>query len=59
MPTHWGITSAQQVEQHLVEDLAFRNFAAGERVGNWALSAFRLRHSRALNDAFTQVFEWA
>ena len=26
---------------------------------NWALSAFRRRHSRALNDAFTQVLEWA
>ena len=26
---------------------------------NWALSAFRRRHGRALNDAFTQVLEWA
>jgi transposase len=54
-----GITSARQVARRLVEDLAFRYLAAGERVDNWALSAFRRRHSRALNDAFTQVLEWA
>lgn len=54
-----GITSARQVERRLVEDLAFRYLAAGERVDNWALSAFRRRHSVALNDAFTQVLEWA
>jgi transposase len=54
-----GVTSARQVERRLVEDLAFRFLAAGERVDNWALSAFRRRHSRALNDAFTQVLEWA
>jgi transposase len=53
-----GVTSARQVERRLVEDLAFRYLAAGERVDNWALSAFRRRHSRALNDAFTQVLEW-
>lgn len=54
-----GITSARQVERRLVEDLAFRYLCGGERVDNWALSAFRRRHSRALNDAFTQVLEWA
>jgi len=54
-----GITSARQVERRLVEDLAFRYLAACERVDNWALSAFRRRHGRALNDAFTQVLEWA
>ena len=54
-----GVTSARQVERRLVEDLAFRYLAAGERVDNWALSAFRRRHSCALNDAFTQVLEWA
>ena len=54
-----GITSARQVERRLVEDLAFRYLAAGERADNWALSAFRRRHGRALNDAFTQVLEWA
>jgi transposase len=54
-----GITSARQVERRVVEDLAFRYLAAGARVDNWALSAFRRRHARALNDAFTQVLEWA
>jgi hypothetical protein len=54
-----GITSARRLERRLVEDLGFRYLAAGERVDNWALSAFRRRHSRALNDAFTQVLEWA
>ena len=28
-------------------------------VDNWALSAFRRRHGHALNDAVTQVLEWA
>jgi transposase len=54
-----GITSARLVERRVVEDLAFRYLAAGERVDNWALSAFRRRHGQALNDAFTQVLEWA
>jgi transposase len=54
-----GITSARQIERRLVEDLAFRYLAAGARIDNWALSAFRRRHGRALNDAFTQVLEWA
>ena len=54
-----GITSARQLERKLVEDLAFRYLAGGERVDNWALSAFRRRHGVALNDAFTQVLEWA
>jgi transposase len=54
-----GVTAARRVERRLVEDLAFRYLAAGERVDNWALSAFRRRHGRALNDAFTQVLEWA
>ena len=54
-----GITSARQIERRLVEDLAFRYLAGGERVDNWTLSAFRRRHRLALNDAFTQVLEWA
>jgi transposase len=54
-----GVTSARVVERRLIEDLAFRYLAAGERVDNWALSAFRRRHRVALNDAFTQVLEWA
>jgi transposase len=54
-----GITSARLVARRLVEDLAFRYLAAGERVDNWALSAFRRRHERGLNDVFTQVLETA
>ena len=45
--------------RRLLEDLAFRYLAASEQVDNWALSAFRRRHRRGLNDAFTQVLEWA
>lgn len=54
-----GLTSARRIEQRLIEDLPFRYLAAGERVDNWALSAFRRRHARALNDAFTRVLEMA
>jgi transposase len=54
-----GITSARQLERRLVEDIALRYLAGGAHVDNWALSAFRRRHGRALNDAFTQVLEWA
>jgi transposase len=54
-----GITSARRLEQRIREDLAFRYLAAGERPDNWALSAFRRRHGRALNDVFTQVLEIA
>lgn len=54
-----GLTSARRLEQRLIEDLAFRYLAGGERIDNWALSAFRRRHSRAINDAFTRVLEMA
>lgn len=54
-----GITSARQLERRLVEDLALRYLGAGARVDNWALSAFRRRHGRSLNDSFTQVLEMA
>lgn len=54
-----GITSARQLERRCSEDLAVRYLAGGARVDNWALSAFRRRHARALNDCFTQVLELA
>jgi transposase len=54
-----GITSARRIEQRLVEDLGFRYLAGGARVDNWALSQFRRRHGRGINDVFTQVLEWA
>src|SRR5260370_39836120 len=54
-----GITSARRLEQRIREDLALRYLAGGAKPDNWALSAFRRRHGRALNDAFTQVLEVA
>lgn len=52
-----GVTSARRLEQRIQEDLAFRYLAGGARPDNWALSAFRRRHARGLNDVFTQVLE--
>jgi hypothetical protein len=54
-----GITWARRIEQRLVEDLGFRYLAGGARVDNWALSQFRRRQGRGINDVFTQVLEWA
>lgn len=54
-----GITSARRLEQRIGEDLAFRYLAGGEKPNNWALSAFRRRYERALNDVFIQVLEMA
>lgn len=54
-----GITSARRLEQRIREDLGLRYLAGGARPDNWALSAFRRRHGRGLNDVFTQVLEMA
>jgi transposase len=54
-----GLTSARRLEQRIREDLALRYLAGAETPDNWALSAFRRRHARALNDVFTQVLEMA
>jgi len=54
-----GLTSARKLEQRMREDLALRYLAGGAQVDNWALSAFRRRHARGINDAFTQVLEMA
>ena len=54
-----GITSARRLEQRIREDLGLRYLAGGQRPDNWALSAFRRRHGRALNEVFTQVVEMA
>jgi len=54
-----GLTSARRLEQRIREDLAFRYLAGAETPDNWALSAFRRRHARALNEVFTQVLEMA
>jgi transposase len=54
-----GITSGRRLEQRIREDLGLRYLAGGARPDNWALSAFRRRHARGLNDVFTQVLEMA
>src|ERR1700730_12206869 len=54
-----GMTSARRLEQRIREDLALRYLAGGAKPDNWALTRFRLRHARALSDAFTQVLELA
>jgi transposase len=54
-----GVTSARRLEQRIREDLAFRYLAGGATPDNWALSAFRRRHGRGMNDVFTQVLELA
>ena len=54
-----GITSARRLEQRIREDLGLRYLAGGARPDNWALSAFRRRQARGLNDVFTQVLEMA
>ena len=54
-----GVTSARRLAQRIREDLAFRYLAGGATPDNWALSAFRRRHGRGINDVFTQVLELA
>jgi hypothetical protein len=39
------------------EDLGFRYLAGGAQPDFWTLNAFCQRHSKALNDLFTQVVE--
>ncbi len=54
-----GMTSGRRLEQRIREDLGLRFLAGGARPDNWALSAFRRRHARGINDALTQVLELA
>ncbi len=54
-----GVTSSRRLEQRVREDLAFRYLAGGARPDFWTLNRFRQRHTRALNDLFTQVVELA
>ena len=54
-----GVTSGRRLEQRIREDLAFRYLAGGLTPDNWALSAFRRRHGRGINNVFTQVLELA
>jgi transposase len=54
-----GLTSGRRLEQRIREELGLRYLAGGAEPDNWALSAFRRRHGRAINDVFTQVVEMA
>lgn len=53
-----GITSGRELERQIVEDLPLRYLAGGAHPDHWALSAFRRRHPRAMNDVFVQVLEF-
>jgi transposase len=52
-----GITSGRELERRIREDLPLRYLAGGSQPDHWALSAFRRRHPRAMNDVFVQVVE--
>lgn len=53
-----GITSGRELERRIGEDLPLRYLSGGEQPDHWALSAFRRRHPRAINDVFVQVLEF-
>jgi transposase len=53
-----GLTSGRELERRIVEDLPLRYLAGGCQPDHWALSAFRRRHRRGINDVFTQVLEF-
>lgn len=53
-----GITAGRELERRIGEDLPLRYLAGGEHPDHWALSAFRRRHPRAMNDVFVQVLEF-
>lgn len=52
-----GLTSARELERRIREDLPLRYLAGGAEPDHWALSAFRRKHPRAINDVFTQTLE--
>ncbi len=51
------LTSGRELQRRIKEDLPLRYLAGGETPDDWALSAFRRRHPRAINDVFTQTLE--
>lgn len=53
-----GLTSARELERRIREDLPLRYLAGGAEPDHWALSAFRRKHPRGLNEVFTQVVEF-
>ncbi len=52
-----GLSSGRRLERKIQEDLPLRYLAGGQHPDHWALSAFRRRHRRGINDVFTQVLE--
>jgi len=54
-----GVTSSRRIEQRIHEDLGFRLLAGGWKPDHWTLNQFRRRHTKGLNDVFTQVLEAA
>ncbi len=52
-----GLTSGRELERRIKEDLPLRYLAGGAAPDFWALSAFRRKHPRAINDVFTQTLE--
>jgi transposase len=54
-----GVTSSRKLEQKVVEDIAFRCLAAGNRPDFHTINAFRLRHREALQQLFYQVLDLA
>ena len=53
-----GVTAGRELERRVREDLPLRDLAGGGQPDHWALSAFRRRHPRAMNDVFVQVLEF-
>ena len=53
-----GVTAGRELERRIGEDLPLRYLAGGAQPDHWALSAFRRRHPRAMNDVFVQVLEF-
>ena len=53
-----GVTAGRELERRVREDLPLRYLAGGGQPDHWALSAFRRRHPRAMNDVFVQVLEF-
>jgi transposase len=54
-----NVTSSRWLEQRIRKDSAFRYSADGALPDHQTLSTFRRRHSKELNDVFTQVMELA
>lgn len=53
-----GVTAGRELERRIGEDLPLRYLSGGAHPDHWALSAFRRRHARAMNDVFVQVLEF-